>query len=154
MNRFSRNKRKLHLPAALILSVLIFAVFTVPASAAPVTGSSGEAQKWHLPFAQKVKSSQIKNDKVIVESIEYDRKSRTVEFEFQGSVKWKSPKVKITRKGRNYAKKIQGKDSDSLTVKVKKLTYGATYSYKITGVKNKKGKKYQTVKGTFTAVED
>ncbi len=95
-----------------------------------------------------------KGDKVIVESIEYDRKSRTVTFEFQGSVKWKSPKVKITRKGRNYAKKIQGKDSDSLTVKVKKLTYGATYSYKITGVKNKKGKKYQTVKGSFTAVED
>ena len=92
-------------------------------------------------------------NKVVVEEVEYDRDDRVVEFEFRGSVKWKSPKVKITRGGKNYAKKILSKDSDELEVKVKKLKYGAIYSYKITGVKNKKGTKYRTVTGTFRAVD-
>ena len=88
---------------------------------------------------------------VVVKDVDYDIGDREVEFEFKGSVKWKNPTVKITRSGKNYAKKITDKDSDELEVKVKKLSYGKIYSYRITGVKNKKGSRYVTVKGTFCA---
>lgn len=147
----TKKKASLSLPLALALSLILIIAF----SAAPVFAASGAGHSGILPslgsYFQLAKKGK---NKVVVKSVDYDRSDRIVEFEFKGSVKWKSPTVKITRNGKNYAKKIKDKSSNDLKVKVKKLTYGATYSYKITGVKNKKGSKYQTVTGTFSAVDE
>ena len=136
-------RRKLRLSAAVLMSMILTVAFTsTPAFAAEQEPFS------ILSFFAKA------GNKVVVTDVDYDRDDREVEFEFKGSVKWKKPKVKITRNGKNYAKRIIEKDSDELSVKVKKLTYGAIYSYKITGVKKKGAKKYTTVTGTFRAVDD
>lgn len=132
---------------ALLATFLIAGLGAAPCSA---------AAKQDTPLSAIFSSFIAASNKVVVESVEYDRDDREVEFEFRGSVKWRkspAPKVKITRSGKNYAKKIIKKDSDELEVKVKKLKYGSIYSYKITGVKSKRGKKYQTVTGTFRAVD-
>ena len=62
--------------------------------------------------------------------------------------------MKITKYGKNYVRYIKSKDSDELEVKVNKLNIGDTYSYRITGVKNRTGSKYQVVTGTFRARND
>ena len=144
------KKRRLKLPAALLLSLMLILTFCpVPVSAA----ISGEADG--TPDAVKTFFSFSKGKhKVVITDIDYDRSDREVEFEFKNPVKYKNVKVKITRNGKNYTKKIADKKSRSLKVKVKKLTYGKTYNYKITGIKDKKGKKYETLKGTFKAVDD
>lgn len=87
---------------------------------------------------------------VIVEEVEYDASDREVDFEFQGSVKWKKAKVTIKDSaGKNYVKKIKEKDKDEIEVSVKKLTAGKKYTYKISGVAKKGSGSYKTVKGTF-----
>lgn len=90
--------------------------------------------------------------KVKVKSVDYDASDREVEFELKGKVRWKKPTVTITdANGNNCCTGILEKDSDSIEVSVKKLTLGDTYSYKITGVKNRDGGSYKTVTGTFSA---
>lgn len=133
-----------------ILTLLLMVCLAFGAGASPAFAKEKQVSpiSWLSSFISG------NSNKVVVEDVDYDRDDREVEFEFKGSVKWKNPKVTITRNGNNYAKKIKSKDSDELEVKVKKLKYGAIYSYKITGVKNKKGSKYVTVKGTFQAVDD
>lgn len=120
-------KKKLRMPAALIMSMMLFLALAVPVSAA-------SAPK--------------------IEDVDYDHSDREVEFDFIGKVQWKNPTVTITRNGNNYAKYIISKDSDDLEVKVKKLSQGKKYSYKITGVKKKGTKGYKTVTGTFYAYDD
>ena len=144
------RSRKLRLPAALILSLMLVMAFSIaPVSAVTASNNSGSPSKMVLEFTQTSGS-----DEIVIKDIDYDRTDREVEFEFKTSVKYKNPKVKITRNGKNYAKGIKDKDSHELEVKVKKLTYGKTYHYKITGIKSKNGKKYRTLKGTFRAVDD
>lgn len=144
------KKRRLKLPAALILSLMLILMFCpVPVSAASSDGASGASDTVKTIF-----SVHKGKHKVVITDIEYDRSDREVEFEFKNPVKYKNVKVKITRNGKNYTKKISEKECRSLEVKVKKLTYGKTYHYKITGIKDKKGKKYETIKGTFKAVDD
>jgi len=147
------RSRKLRLPAALILSLMLVMAFSIaPVSAVTASNNSGSPSKMVLEFTQTSGS-----DEIVIEDIDYDRYDREVEFEFKTSVKYKNPKVKITRNGKNYANKIVDKDAHELDVKLKykkKLTYGKTYHYKITGIKSKNGKKYRTLKGTFRAVDD
>ena len=148
---YHTGKRKLRLPAALILSVvLLFSFSAVPVSAASAAGDSDPG------ILSAIKAFfTADRDTVVVTDVDYDRKDREVEFEFKGSVQWKSPKVKITRNGKNYVKRIKSKDSDELEVKLKsKLTTGKRYYYTITGVKNKNGTRYQTVTGSFKAIDD
>ena len=101
----------------------------------------------------KVKGSfriAAKNE-VLIQEVEYDRTANEVNFEIQGSVKWKKAKVVITdSKGRNYVKRIIEKDKNEIAVKVKKLKAGKKYRYKISGVARKGSCKYKTVKGSFT----
>lgn len=90
--------------------------------------------------------------KVVVRNVEYDGEDRQVEFEFKGKVKWSNDaKVTITKNGRNYSNGIIDWDNDSVEVSVDRLKYGAKYNYKITGVGNRDGGSYKTVKGTFYA---
>ncbi len=87
---------------------------------------------------------------VLVEDVDYDREDKEVNFEFQGNVKWKNAKVVIKDStGKNFVQRINEKDNDEIEVKVKGLTSGKKYSYKITGVARKGSKKFKTVKGAF-----
>lgn len=83
--------------------------------------------------------------------VEYDRHDNEVEFDFTTAVQWKSPKVTISDGKKNYVVKILEKDSGGIEVRVKKLTKGARYNYKITGVRVKGNQTYKTVTGTFIA---
>ena len=144
------KKRRLKLPAALLLSLMLILTFCpVPVSAA-ISGDEDGA----LDAVKTFFSSSKGKHRVVITDIDYDRSDREVEFEFKNPVKYKNVKVKITRNGKDYTRRIADKKSRSLKVKVKKLTYGKTYNYKITGIKDKKGKKYETLKGTFKAVDD
>ena len=90
-------------------------------------------------------------NEVRVEDVEYDAGDREVSFDFYGFVRWKKPKVTITDDaGKNMVRKIADRDREELEVKVKKLTSGKTYQYKITGVAREGQNKYKTVTGTFT----
>ena len=93
--------------------------------------------------------------KIVVEDVDYDKYDKEVEFDFQGRVEWNDPKVTITDSdGKNYVTKIIEKDRDSIEVKVKSLSYGKKYNYKITGIRKAGTKDYVTKKGTFKAVND
>ena len=156
---------------AAILMLMLLGAF----SAAPVWAASGCSTSDHSsakddassvnivftcssydmgPAGKKSGAAGARSNKVVVKDIDYDRSDREVEFEFKGSVQWKSPTVKITKYGKNYVRYIKSKDSDELEVKVNKLNIGDTYSYRITGVKNRTGSKYQVVTGTFRAKND
>ena len=96
-----------------------------------------------------------KSSKVVVEDVEYDRSDREVSFDFKGRVEWKSAKVTIKDgNGKNYVKYIKEKENDGIEVKVKKLTYGKKYTYKISGVRNAGKSKWKTVYGSFKAVDN
>ena len=161
MSRFKSITRTSRMYIAAILTLMLLAAF----SAAPVWAASDCSSSDHSivftcnsydmgPAGKKSGAASIRNNKVVVKDIDYDRSDREVEFEFKGSVQWRSPTCKITKYGKNYVRYIKSKDSDELEVKVNKLNIGDTYSYKITGVKNKKGTKYQVVTGTFRAKKD
>lgn len=92
--------------------------------------------------------------KVKVKDVDYDAEDQTVDIEFKGKVKWNSPTVSITKNGTNYALNIVERDNDSIEVRVNSLNIGSKYSYKVTGVKNRDGGSYTTVKGSFTAYDD
>ena len=110
---------------------------------------------WAEPEPESdVSESTIASKKLKVKSIKYQHSKRLVEFKFNQKVKYKNPKVVIRYKnGYNKVIRIRKKDSTSLQVRVWKLKYGFEYSYKITGIKKAKAKKYTTLKGTFRAVE-
>ena len=57
----------------------------------------------------------------------------------------------ITDGRTNFVTRIDGKDNDSIDVKVKKLTKGKKYTFKVTGVRIKGNTAYTTVTGSFTA---
>lgn len=89
-----------------------------------------------------------------VKEVDYDRSDSNIEFDFDTKVQWKSPKVTITSGSKNYVVKIREKSNDGIELKVKKLTYGKTYNYKITGVRIKGSSAYKTITGTFKARKD
>lgn len=102
-------------------------------------------------------SGQVKipgSNKVVIKDVDYDAEDREVDIEFKGSVKFKSPKVKITRNGKNYAGRIISRDNDSIEVKVKGLRYNKKYTCTVKGVRNADGTKYKTVTKTFRAYDD
>lgn len=106
---------------------------------------SSVSGKVRIPAAGKVK----------VKDIEYDADDQQVEFEFKGKIKWAKPVVTITdANGTNYALGIADRDSDSIEVDVDALTEGATYTYKITGLKNRESGDAQTLTGSFEAWDD
>lgn len=86
-----------------------------------------------------------------VKEVDYDKGDREVEFEFTTRVQWKGAKVTITDGSKNYVSRIKEKDSDSIEVKVSKLTLGKKYTYKISGVRVKGSNSYKTISGTFIA---
>ena len=87
-----------------------------------------------------------------MEDVEYDPKDREVSFDFQGFVSWKNPKVTIRdAAGKNYVKNIEETGRDEIEVRVKKMTPGKKYTYKISGVSRRGKKAWRTVKGSFTA---
>lgn len=86
-----------------------------------------------------------------VKKVDYDREDNELEIEFKTYVQWKNPKVTISDGKKNYVVKIREKDSDSIELKVKKMTYGKKYTYKISGVRVKDNSTYKTITGTFTA---
>lgn len=93
--------------------------------------------------------------RVTMQDVDYDPEDREVSFDFNGPVRYKNAKVRITdSKGRNYARYIIEKDSDDMDVKVNKLVYGKTYNYTISGVKKAGTKSFTTVKGKFRAIDD
>lgn len=91
-----------------------------------------------------------------VKSVEYDADDREVSFDFTNRVSYNNPKVVITSKdgAKNYTATIVEKDNDELTVRVKGLTYGKTYSYKITGVGANASSTSKTLQGTFVAIDN
>ena len=91
-----------------------------------------------------------------IESVEYDEDDREVSFEFTNKVSYNNPKVVITNQTgtKTYTASIVEKDNDELTVRVKGLTYGKKYSYKITGVAASSSSTAKTLQGTFTAIDD
>ena len=96
-----------------------------------------------------------KAGKIVIEDIEYDKYDKEVSFDFQTNVQWNNAKVTITdSNGKNYVTKIIEKDRDSIEVKVKGMTYGKKYNYKISGIRKAGTKDYVTKKGTFKAVGD
>lgn len=86
-----------------------------------------------------------------VKEVDYDRNDKEVEFEFAAKVQWKGAKVTITDGSKNYVTRIIEKDSDSIEVKVSKLTPGKKYTYKISGVSIKNSGSYKAISGTFAA---
>ena len=86
-----------------------------------------------------------------VKEVDYDKGDREVEFEFTTRVQWKGTKVTITDGSKNYVTRIKEKDSDSIEVKVSKLTIGKKYTYKISGVRVKGANSYKAISGTFIA---
>ena len=86
-----------------------------------------------------------------VKEVDYDKGDREVEFEFTTRVQWKGTKVTITDGSKNYVTRIKEKDSDSIEVKVSKLTIGKKYTYKISGVRVNGANSYKTISGTFIA---
>ena len=86
-----------------------------------------------------------------VKEVDYDKGDREVEFEFTTRVQWKGTKVTITDGSKNYVTRIKEKDSDSIEVKVSKLTLGKKYTYKISGVRVNGANSYKTISGTFIA---
>jgi hypothetical protein len=86
-----------------------------------------------------------------VKKVKYDAGDKEVEFKFTTHVEWKSPKVTISDGKNNYVVKILEKDDDEIEVKVKNLTKGKKYNYKITGIKIKGNNAYKTITGTFKA---
>lgn len=86
-----------------------------------------------------------------VKEVDYDKGDREVEFEFTTRVQWKGTKVTITDGSKNYVTRIKEKDSDSIEVKVSKLTIGKKYTYKISGVRVNGANSYKTISGTFVA---
>ena len=88
---------------------------------------------------------------ITVKELEYEKAENKIEIEFLELVEWKSPKVKIKAGGKNYALGIKEKDANEITVKVKELTKGKTYSYSISGIRKKGNTKYVTITGKFVA---
>lgn len=86
-----------------------------------------------------------------VKKVEYDRKDKEVEFDFNTKVEWKGANVKIKNGSKNYVVKILSKDNDEIDVKVKGLQPGTKYTYTISGVRTRGSKDYKTVTGTFVA---
>lgn len=86
-----------------------------------------------------------------VKKVDYDKNDKEVEFEFTARVQWKGAKVTITDGNKNYVTRIIEKDSDSIEVKVSRLTPGRKYTYKISGVSVKDAGSYKTISGTFAA---
>ena len=121
-------KKKMRMPVALIMTLMMALTLAAPAFAA-------SAPK--------------------VQDVDYDRQDKEVSIDFVGKVDWSgSPKVKITRDGKNYARYIIEKDRDDIEIKVNKLSYGKKYSYKVTGVRKAGTGEYKTIKGTFYATDD
>ena len=89
-----------------------------------------------------------------VKKAEYDNRDKELEIEFTTKVEWKSPKVTITDGKTSYVVRIKEKDNDSIELKVKKMTVGKKYTYKITGVKVKGNNSYQTITGTLIPKKD
>ncbi|MDO4548791.1 MAG: hypothetical protein Q4D04_11875 [Clostridia bacterium] len=92
-----------------------------------------------------------------VYDVEYDHDDRTVEFEFDRRVRYKSTKVVITDTvtGKKVSSSIRKKDNDDIKVRVsKRLTQGRTYRYKITNVSLRSARNWQTLTGTFVAWDD
>lgn len=87
--------------------------------------------------------------KPVVKSVEYDRGDAELEIDFKGNVVWKSPTVVVTDGKTNYVTRIYNRDNDEIEVKVKSLTKGKKYTYKITGIRGKDSTTYTTVTGTF-----
>ena len=88
---------------------------------------------------------------ITVKEVEYEKAEKKIEIEFLELVEWKSPKVKIKAGGKNYALGVKEKDANEITVKVKELTKGKTYSYSISGIRKKGNTKYVTLTGKFVA---
>lgn len=82
---------------------------------------------------------------------DYDREDLEVEINFYPYVQYKNTKVTISDGKKNYVVRIVEKDNDSITVKVKKLTYGKKYNYTISGIRVKGNTAYTSEKGVFTA---
>jgi len=88
---------------------------------------------------------------ITVKETEYDTHDREVSFDFFEKVEWKNPTVSISDGSKEYVKKIEEKSLREIEVKVKKLTKGKTYSYKISGIRKKGASGYVTLTGTFKA---
>lgn len=85
-----------------------------------------------------------------IREAEYEGSGR-VEVEFKSDVKYKNTKVKVTdSKGKAYTATIRNKDEDDLTFVIKNYKKGMTYTYIITGVKQKNEKNYGQVSGKVT----
>ena len=92
----------------------------------------------------------------LVKEVDYDSEDKEVDFSFRNNVSYKNVKVVITNTSdtKTYTTKITEKDNDDLCVRVKGLTYGKTYKYKITGVTNKANGSTKTLTGTFQAIDN
>jgi len=89
--------------------------------------------------------------KPVIESVKYEGNGK-VEVEFTSDVKFKSSAtVTVTKKSndKTYTATILEKDDDSIEFKSSSYTAGASYSFKITGIKLVSANSYTTVSGTF-----
>lgn len=91
--------------------------------------------------------------KLVIRDVDYDHEDRELELEFGSRVQYKSAKAVVKdASGKSYTVKILEKDSDSIELRVKGLSYGKTYGVQISGVRVKgSGSSYGSVSTTFVA---
>ena len=86
-----------------------------------------------------------------VKKVDYDRDDLEVEIEFKSYVQFKNPKVTVTTNRKHYAVRIVKKESDSITIKVKKLVIGRKHNFTVSGIRVRGNTGYTKVKGSFIA---
>jgi len=88
--------------------------------------------------------------KLAVKSAKYDKSDKELEIDFNTKVQYKNLKVTVKDSaGKSYSVKIREKDNDELTVYIKGLAAGKTYTYKISGIRKSGSGSYGSLSGTF-----
>ena len=85
--------------------------------------------------------------KAVIEEMDYEGNGK-VELDFKGSVRYKKAKLTVKNaKGGKVKAVITKKSPEELEFVIRKPKQGQTYSFTISGIRNKKDKKYGRVKG-------
>ncbi|MCM1544250.1 MAG: hypothetical protein NC110_03025 [Ruminococcus sp.] len=86
-----------------------------------------------------------------IKKVEYDKKDKELEIDFNSKVQYKNLKVTVKdTKGKAYTVKVLEKDNDSIDTRVT-LTKGTKYTVTVSGVRLANKGSYISVSKTFTA---
>lgn len=89
------------------------------------------------------------SSKVLIKKTSYKGSSK-VEVDFAHKVSYKNAKVTVKDSGgKSYSASVTSKKSDELKFKVSGIKAGKTYTFKISGIKNRSANSYTSVSGKF-----